>query len=83
MAKVNCWEILQCGRSHDCPAAKVGQGEGMHGGSKRGRFCWTVAGTLCRNEVQGVYKDKIKRCVNHCEVYKKIKDEEGGDFSMH
>ena len=83
MAKTNCWDILQCGRSHDCPAAKTGEGYGMNNGTNRGRFCWAVAGTLCHNEVQGVYKDKIKRCVTTCEVYKRIKEEEGGDFAMH
>ena len=55
----------------------------MNDGTKRGKFCWAVAGTLCHDEVQGVYKDKIKRCVNNCEVYKRVKEEDVNDFSMH
>lgn len=83
MAKTNCWDILHCGRSHDCPAAKSGEGDGMNSGTNRGRICWSVSGTFCDNEVQGIYKDKIKKCVTNCEVYKKVKEEEGGDFAMH
>jgi hypothetical protein len=82
MAKTNCWEILKCGKSHDCPASKKGVGAGTHSGENRGRFCWTVEGTLCMDEVQGKFTEKIKRCITDCEFYTMVKSEEGGDFQL-
>ena len=82
MAKINCWDLLNCGKKNDCPAAKSGNGDGMHDGENRGRFCWTVKGTLCKNEVQGDFAHKISKCMNRCEFFKKVETEEGSNFVM-
>ena len=82
MAKTNCWDILKCGKRNDCPAARDGEGDGQHDGEHRGRFCWVVSGTLCDNEVQGDFAKKIKKCINNCEVFQRVKDEEGTTFIM-
>jgi len=82
MAKINCWDLLNCGKKNDCPAAKSGNGDGMHGGEHRGRFCWTITGTLCDNDVQGDFAHKINNCINRCDVFPRVKDQEGSDFIM-
>lgn len=57
---MNCWEMKKCGRdlSKDCPAVP-----------NNGNICWRVAGTMCGDDVQGTYAQKIKDCMK-CEVYK-------------
>ncbi len=64
----NCWEIERCGREVGgalvrelglCPVARDGMGHS----------CWSVAGTLCGEQVQGTIALKEKNCMA-CEVYK-------------
>ena len=86
----NCWEIKKCGRepggvqvSHlgVCPAAIDASGNGINGGKNGGRICWAIAGTFCGGKVQGDYAQKAVSCMT-CDVFKKIKNEEGGNFSL-
>lgn len=56
--KVKCWEVLNCGET-ECPAYKA-----------KTFKCWLVPGTLCRNEIQGKFLEKIELCLN-CEPFKK------------
>jgi len=56
--KVKCWEVLNCGET-ECPAYKAQTFK-----------CWLVPGTLCRNEIQGKFLEKIELCLN-CEPFKK------------
>lgn len=56
--KVKCWEVLNCGET-ECPAYK----------SKASK-CWLVPGTLCRNEIQGKFLEKIELCLD-CEPFKR------------
>ncbi len=51
-----CWEIKKC-RKEECPAY----------GSKDLR-CWVISGTLCRDEIQGSYHEKIEAC-RQCDFY--------------
>ncbi|MEK7818046.1 MAG: HAMP domain-containing protein, partial [Actinomycetota bacterium] len=52
----NCWEAKKC-EVFTCPA---------HGsGNSR---CWQIAGTLCDEEVQGTFAEKIDKC-EKCSVY--------------
>ena len=90
MPKMNCWEFKKCGRQPGgekakelgvCLAATVTNMNGIHDGSKAGRSCWVVAGTLCGGKVQGSFAQKMANCMN-CEFYALVKSEEGTSFKM-
>jgi hypothetical protein len=85
MIKLNCWEIKKCGREAGgtktaelgiCPAASDTSSNGINSGKNGGRICWAVAGTFCGGKVQGDFAQKQVSCMS-CEVFKKIKIEEG------
>jgi len=88
--KKNCWELKDCGRGPGgskvaelgvCPAATDTSFDGLNHGKNGGRICWAVAGTLCGGKVQGSFTDKQLSCMS-CDVYLKIKEEEGSGFVM-
>jgi len=88
MAKQNCWEFKKCGRQVGgekvkefgvCPAASNAATNQINNGTKGGRICWAIAGTLCGGKVQGSYADKQLSCMS-CEFFKKVKGEEADDF---
>ncbi len=88
--KLNCWEFKKCGRepggAHTvdlgiCPATVEERLDGVHGGSKAGRSCWVLAGTLCKGEVQGTFAQKYKNC-GICDFYKSVKSEESHNFML-
>ncbi|MBI5102677.1 MAG: hypothetical protein HZB33_12715 [Nitrospirae bacterium] len=88
--KINCWEFKKCGREtggshvHDlgvCPAAEESALDGTHGGVNAGRSCWVLAGTLCKNKVQGTFAQKYKDC-EICDFYKKVREEEFPKFVL-
>jgi PAS domain S-box-containing protein len=54
---LRCWEVFQCDKKK-CPAYK----------SKDLR-CWLFSGTLCRDNMQGKFIDKIEICPS-CSVFK-------------
>ncbi|MEK6681961.1 MAG: ATP-binding protein [Nitrospirota bacterium] len=54
---IRCWEKLDC-NSKECP---------VYG--KEDLRCWTIAGTYCLGQIQGVYAQKIGDC-RKCTVYK-------------
>ncbi|MHA1948349.1 MAG: two-CW domain-containing protein [Candidatus Thorarchaeota archaeon] len=90
MERVNCWEYLQCGRETGgakakqlgvCPAATETSTEGVNKGSKGGRICWAIAGTLCGGKVQAEFATKFANCVT-CAFYNKVLNEEA-DFVIH
>jgi len=85
MAKMNCWEVMGCGRQPGgdkvgelgaCPAAAEARLDGVHGGENAGRACWAVAGTLCGGTVRGIFAAKYRDCLN-CLFYKRVMAEEG------
>lgn len=53
MQKVNCWELMKCGREVAapgrpvCPAVTATTLDGVNGGVAGGRCCWSVVGTFC------------------------------------
>ena len=53
---VKCWEGFECGEKN-CPAYKA-----------KALRCWLIPGTLCRNEIQGKFLEKIEMCLE-CEVF--------------
>ncbi|MBI5180707.1 MAG: PAS domain-containing protein, partial [Nitrospirae bacterium] len=52
-----CWEVLKC-NSKECA---------VYG--KDNLRCWTIAGTYCLGQIQGVYAQKIGDC-RRCIIYK-------------
>ncbi len=85
----NCWESKQCGRQPGgakvselglCPASTETRLDGMNHGTKAGRACWYVAGTLCGGKVQGMFATKLANCKN-CEFYQQVVREEGGSLA--
>ncbi len=87
MSIKNCWELKMCGREPNgknvsefgvCPAAKETSCTGVNNGTSAGRICWAIAGTFCGGKVQGDFAQKSVSCMS-CDVFKKIKDEEGID----
>lgn len=95
MTKTNCWEVSDCGRSECgrepgganvdklgvCPAATDMGRDGINQGKNAGRICWTIAGTLCRGEVQGSMAQKEVTCLN-CSFFQKVKSEEQNKFQL-
>jgi hypothetical protein len=90
MARVNCWEFMQCGREPKgakvgdlgvCPAATDGTADGVNNGSNGGRICWALAGTLCGGKTQGEFAEKFANCVT-CAFYNKVLNEEA-EFVIH
>ncbi len=60
--KIKCWEFMNCG------VDKPGCGFKCPSYPDMGRVCWSVAGTMCGGEAQGVYAKKIDSCTN-CRFY--------------
>jgi len=90
MAKLNCWQMLQCGRQPGgvkvtewgvCPAAESGTHDGTHDGEFRGRVCWQVPGTFCDDNMQGDFAHKAVKCT-HCDFFLAVEREEGGNFHL-
>jgi len=55
--KVKCWEAEKCGKA-ECPVYE-----------KENERCWLVSGTHCRDEIQGMFLNKIEICLK-CPVFK-------------
>lgn len=86
--KLNCWEFRKCGREAGgpntaelgvCPASAEEVLDGVHGGSKAGRACWVVGGTLCDGVPQGTFAKKIENCFE-CRFFGHVRGEEGEAF---
>jgi diguanylate cyclase (GGDEF)-like protein len=58
---VHCWEHFQCPKT-DCPAYGA-----------REDHCWLTSGTLCRDELQGTFLEKMEICLG-CEVFQSNHD---------
>jgi hypothetical protein len=81
----NCWEVKQCGRQPGgenaeklgvCPAAALEYYNGINGGKNGGRYCWRITGTLCNDQIQGTWAQKIDTCLN-CAFCRMVRYEEG------
>lgn len=57
-----CWVETQCGKE-ECP--------GYENPEHR---CWMIAGTLCQDEIQGSYHEKIEAC-RQCDFYQAAVDQ--------
>jgi hypothetical protein len=85
MQKKNCWEFKKCGRDSGgknaselgiCPASLEEKANGIHDGINGGRACWVIAGTFCKDKVQGTYASKVLDCIE-CDFYNQVSYEEG------
>ena len=90
MQRENCWEVKKCGREPGgenvkilgiCPAVLPSEYDGVNNGKQAGRFCWTVAGTLCQGEVQGTYATELRDCLA-CEFLGQVSKYEGRTFTL-
>lgn len=86
--KLNCWEVKNCGRQPGgekngelgvCPASTEERVNGLNSGANGGRACWAIKGTLCGNQVQGSFADKLSGCLQ-CDFYLAVRNEEGASF---
>jgi len=64
-----------------CPSATAKKYHGVHEGTHAGRACWVVAGTYCKDRVQGSFADKHKECFQ-CDFYELVKQQEKGKFVL-
>ncbi len=85
-----CWDVKKCGREPGgqnaeelgvCAAALPSKFDGVNDGKCGGRFCWSVAGTLCGGSPQGTYSEKITSCLS-CEFLQQVETEEGKRFAL-
>lgn len=88
MNKLNCWEFKNCGRQpggdkvHElghCRAAVETSLHGTNSGINGGRACWSLEGTLCGNEKQGSYAQKLQKCLQ-CDFFAMVRQEEERNF---
>lgn len=86
--KINCWEFKKCGREPGgdrteeagvCPAAVEVSCNGINSGKNAGRYCWTIAGTLCKGGVQGTFARKLSDCLR-CDFFLAVNKQEGEWF---
>lgn len=86
MAKLNCWEFMNCGmdrlapKACPCPVPREARLDGVNSGRMAGRACWVVAGTQCHGKPQGVFAEKIGNCLD-CPFYQKVIQEEGENYT--
>ena len=90
MNKKNCWEVKDCGRQPGgsktnelgiCPASIAKKCDGVNGGKNAGRYCWVVAGTFCKGEIQGTFARKLGNCMS-CPFYLQVEKEEERFFVL-
>jgi len=88
--KQNCWEFMECGRAPGgpradelgvCPAATEDRYDGVNGGTAAGRFCWSVAGVLCRRTLEGTHAKELRNCFD-CPFYTEVERAEGEDVVL-
>jgi signal transduction histidine kinase len=83
--KLNCWEYMHCkygpGSVHACPAAVDETSNGVNGGIKAGRICWTIPNTTCFDDLMGEFAEKRDLCFS-CDFFRLVKGEEGEGFHL-
>ena len=86
--KLNCWESKECGRHPGgekaeelgvCPASIEQKVHGINGGTNGGRACWVIQKTLCGDQVQGSFAEKLGGCLA-CNFYSAVRTEQGSNF---
>lgn len=62
-----------------CVATTKSKFNGVNRGQNGGRYCWAVAGTLCKGKVQGMFADKLADCLI-CPFFQNVQDDESNAF---
>ena len=87
MARLNCWQVMDCGREPGgrnadeqgvCPAATESRLDGVNHGDRGGRACWVAAGVLSSTEMEAT-SALHSLCVS-CPFYERVITEEGREF---
>lgn len=82
--KLNCWEIMDCGREPGgrnaeplgvCPVSTESRLDGVHGGTNAGRACWIVARAYAEQEDHGPNARDVEACLN-CRFFQLVCEEE-------
>ncbi len=85
----NCWQFKQCGREPEgarvaelgvCPAAIDTSHNGTNRGKNAGRYCWSVAGTMCDGKLHDIYAHKLLCCIE-CDFFKIVQEQETREFA--
>ncbi len=86
--KTNCWDQMLCGRELSgeavkqfgvCPVIKYSGYNRINRGYNGGRYCWRIVGTFVEEAYCPVAKE-LGDCII-CEFYKRVKQEEGENFT--
>jgi hypothetical protein len=87
--KLNCWEIIKCGREVNgvnsadfgvCAVFTDSVGyDGINSGFLGGRCCWAVPGTICGDGKTKSIAEKFIQCTE-CRVFERVSREEGRWF---
>jgi len=81
----NCWEYMGIGREPGggevddqgiCSAATAEMFDGVNHGKNAGRCCWIVAGTSCKEGVQGTLAQRLRDCLT-CPFFLQVEEQEG------
>jgi signal transduction histidine kinase len=88
-AKLNCWEVIGCGREPGgkasekgaCPSATDATADSVNHGKNGGRICWAIAGTMCFGRRQPSVPRKRALC-QLCPFFRRVQQEEGACFQM-
>ncbi len=84
MNKLNCWEVMKCGREPDgvrvneegiCQATTDTSAYGLNGGKNGGRICWAIVGRFFGNSLGTCAKDRFS-CMT-CDFFELVEKEEG------
>lgn len=79
---------MRCGRNPGgakvrdlglCPAATENRLSGINSGKNGGRACWALTSTLCGNEIQGTFTNKLGNC-KQCDFFQMVQQEEASRF---
>ena len=88
MSRMNCWEFFDCGRETGgknvsqfgiCPATEINELDGINDGTNGGRSCWAIAGTYCRDKVQGTYAQKLGDCLK-CDFHTFVRQQQRMEY---
>ncbi len=83
--KMSCWEFMNCGCEPGgskvielgvCPATTDKNSHNVNKGWNGGRFCWSIAGTLCDGKIHDTFVKNLEHCLK-CKFYLYVEQHEG------
>jgi len=88
--KLNCWEVIKCGRQPGgnrasdagiCPVSIHNEYDGVHGGDKAGRACWSVEGRRTNRDTRQSFSQTFSDCKT-CAFFQQVKQEEESSLPL-